>query len=403
MTALKHGVFLPPFHALEEDATDCMRRDLELMEFLDRLGFDEAWIGEHHSAGYETISSPEIFIAAAAERTRRIRFGTGVISLPYHNPLMVANRILQLDHMTRGRVMFGAGPGLLASDAAMLDIDPVVTRDRMEQSLEVILRLFRGEVVTEKTDWYSLKEARVHLLPYTEPYPEVVVASAVTPSGGRLAGRLDLGMLCVAASEGRGFQVLRTNWETACEIAAEHGRAMDPRRLRLVAPIHIAETREAAVEAVRFGLHRYIDYMNNNMPRFHVPPDQDIVDWWMANKMGCVGTPDDAIAFIERLRAQQGEFGVMLTVVSNILDYPALKRSFELYQQYVAPRFSSHNRARQDSYDWVSENTRTFSDQRTEAARVMVEKHERERAVARKGRESTAPTTEDSKGPLLIS
>ena len=121
---LRHGIFLPPFHPMEENPTACLDRDLELMVWLDRLGFHEAWIGEHHSAGFEIISSPEIFIAIAAERTKFIRFGTGVISLPYHNPLMVADRIVQLDHHTRGRVMFGAGPGLLASDALMLGHRP---------------------------------------------------------------------------------------------------------------------------------------------------------------------------------------------------------------------------------------------------------------------------------------
>ena len=110
---LRHGIFLPPFHPNEENPTACLERDLELIVHLDKLGFQEAWIGEHHSAGYEIISSPEIFIAFAAERTRHIRLGTGVISLPYHHPMMVADRIVQLDHMTRGRVMFGAGPGLL--------------------------------------------------------------------------------------------------------------------------------------------------------------------------------------------------------------------------------------------------------------------------------------------------
>ena len=114
---LRHGIFLPPFHPNEENPTQCLERDLDLIVHLDKLGFHEAWIGEHHSAGYEIISSPEIFIAFAAERTRHIRLGTGVISLPYHHPMMVADRIVQLDHMTRGRVMFGAGPGLLAGDA----------------------------------------------------------------------------------------------------------------------------------------------------------------------------------------------------------------------------------------------------------------------------------------------
>src|SRR6266576_2965619 len=140
---MKFGIFLAPFHRIGENPTLALGRDMELIEWLDYLGYDEVWVGEHHSAGWELISSPELFIAIAAERTRSIRFGTGVISLPYHNPLMVANRIIQLDHHTRGRVMFGAGPDLLASDALMLGIDPTTQRDRMAEGIDVILRLFR--------------------------------------------------------------------------------------------------------------------------------------------------------------------------------------------------------------------------------------------------------------------
>ena len=272
---LRHGVFLPPFHPMDENPAACMDRDLELMQWLDRLGFHEAWIGEHHSAGWETISSPELFIAVAAERTRSIRFGTGVISLPYHNPLMTANRIIQLDHHTRGRVMFGAGPGLLASDALMLGIDPNTQRDRMAEALDVILRFFRGEIVTEKTDWYTFVNARAHLRPYTRPYPEVAVVSAVTPSGGRLAGKYDLSMICVAATNPFGYDALAANWQIANDIAAEQGRTMDPSRLRLVGPMHIAETRQKAFENCRFGFERYLGYLNNNQPRFIVPPGQD--------------------------------------------------------------------------------------------------------------------------------
>src|SRR5271165_4688749 len=205
---MRNGIFMAPFHPLDRDPTEAIQRDLELIEALDRFGYEEAWVGEHHSAGFEIISSPELFIAAAAERTKSIKLGTGVVSLPYHNPLMAANRIIQLYHMTRGRVMFGVGPGLLPSDAMMLGVDPMTQRDRMMEGLEVILRLFKGEVVTEKTDWYNLVNARAHLLPYTKPYPEVAVASAVSPSGGRAAGKYDLGMLCVAATNSGGFDVL---------------------------------------------------------------------------------------------------------------------------------------------------------------------------------------------------
>ena len=375
---LRYGVFMAPFHQIRENPTLTLERDLELMQWLDRLGFHEAWVGEHHSAGWEIISSPELFIAVAAERTKSIRFGTGVISLPYHNPLMVANRIIQLDHHTRGRVMFGAGPGLLASDALMLGIDPSTQRDRMAEALDVILRLFRGEIVTEKTDWYTLVEARAHLLPYTKPHPEVAVASAVTPSGGRLAGKYDLGMICVAATNPFGYDALSANWSIANELAAEQGRTMDPTRLRLVGPMHIAETREKAMANVKYGFKPYLDYFNNNQPRFIVPEGHDPAEWFIENKFGIIGTPDDAIAMIERLYAKQGEFGVFLQQVHNWADWEATKRSYELYARYVMPHFSGDNRARVDSFNWCTANRDDLTDKRQSAARLMFEKHEAE-------------------------
>ena len=387
---LRHGIFLPPFHPMEENPTACLDRDLELMVWLDRLGFHEAWIGEHHSAGFETISSPEIFIAIAAERTKFIRLGTGVISLPYHNPLMVADRIVQLDHHTRGRVMFGAGPGLLAPDALMLGIDPMTQRDRMAEGIDVILRLFRNETVTEKTDWYTLVNARLHLPPYTKPHPEMAVVSAVTPSGGRLAGKYDLSMICVAATNPFGYDALASNWQIACDVAAERGRRMDPARLRLVGPLHIAETREKAYQNARFGFERYLNYLNNNQRRFIVPAGEDPLQWFVGNRYGVVGTPDDAIALIERLQAKQGEFGVFLHQAHNWADWEQTKRSYELYARYVMPHFSRDNRPRIESYDWCSEHRDELSEKRTAAARAMFDKHEAEQRAARALKEGVA-------------
>jgi limonene 1,2-monooxygenase len=383
LTNLRHGIFLPPFHPNEENPTQCLERDLELMVWLDQLGFHEAWIGEHHSAGFEIISSPEIFIAFAAERTRHIRFGTGVISLPYHHPMMVADRIVQLDHMTRGRVMFGAGPGLLASDAIMMGIDPLTQRDRMAQSIDVILRLFNGEVVTEKTDWYTMEACRLHLLPYTKPYPEVAVVSAITPSGGRLAGKYDLGMICVAATNPFGFDALGANWQIACDVAAEHGRQMNPDRLRLVGPIHIAETREQAYANAKFGFERYLGYLNNNQPRFIVPAGKDPLEWFVENRYGVCGTPDDAIALIERLYQKQGTFGAFLHQAHNWADFEATKRSYELYARYVMPHFSRLNESRAASYQWCGDNRAEFSAKRNAAAKAMFDKHEAEQRAAR--------------------
>src|SRR5688572_12960058 len=137
---LRAGVFVAPFHPLDESPTLCFERDLQLAQFADQLGLDEFWYGEHHTGGYELSASPELMIAAAAQRTRRIRLGTGVVSLPYHNPLMTANRIAQLDHLSMGRLIFGAGPGLLVSDAHMLGLNAIESRDKLDIGLNVILR-----------------------------------------------------------------------------------------------------------------------------------------------------------------------------------------------------------------------------------------------------------------------
>ena len=197
---LRFGAFIAPFHPIDENPTLAIQRDLELVEWMDQLGYDEAWIGEHHSAGYELIASPEVFIAAAAERTKHIRLGTGVSSLPYHHPLMLADRINQLDHMTRGRVMFGAGPGALVSDAFMMGIPVGKQRDRMDEALGCIVRLLRGEEVTHKSDWFELDKARLQMTPYSRPSVEVAVASQVSPTGARAAGRHGLGLLSLGAT-----------------------------------------------------------------------------------------------------------------------------------------------------------------------------------------------------------
>ncbi len=375
---LRHGAFLPPFHPMNENPAACIERDLELMQWLDKLGFHEAWIGEHHSAGWELISSPETFIAVAAERTKWIRFGTGVISLPYHNPLMTANRIIQLDHHTRGRIMFGAGPGLLASDALMLGIDPNTQRDRMAEALDVILRFFKGEIVTEKSEWYNFVNARAHILPYTKPYPEVAVVSAVTPSGGRLAGKYGISMICVAATNPFGYDALGANWKIANDIANETGKKMNPAGLRLVGPMHIAETRAQAMENVKYGFENYLGYLNNNQPRFIVPKGKDAAEWFVESNHGVIGTPDDAIALIQRLYDKQGDFGAFLQQVHNWADFEQTKRSYELYQRYVMPHFSGDNRPRIESFDWCADNRELLTEKRTSAAKAMFDKHEAE-------------------------
>ncbi|HTO05623.1 MAG TPA: LLM class flavin-dependent oxidoreductase [Myxococcota bacterium] len=379
--ALRNGIFLAPFHPVDEDPTLALRRDLELVEFLDRVGYDEAWIGEHHSAGYEIIASPELFIAAAAERTQRIRLGTGVISLPYHNPLMVADRMIQLDHMTRGRAMFGVGPGLLPSDAHMLGIPVAKQRDRMIESLEVILRLLAGETVTAKTDWFELRDARCQLRPFTRPRPHVAVASTVTPSGGRAAGRYGLGMLCVASTQPDGFDALGVNWKVACDFAAERGAEMNRADLRLVAPIHLAATREQARKNVQFGLEKWAAYFNRISPAgFGNPtPSGDLVDGLIESGRAVIGTPDDAVELVERLEKKTGGFGAFLQLAHNWADFENTKKSYELFARYVTPRLAlGANRAREASLAFAGDGAPKFMGDAMAAAQAFIQRHAEE-------------------------
>ncbi len=242
---MNFGIFLAPFHRLGENPTLAMNRDVELLEWLDWLGYDEAWIGEHHSAGWELIASPELVIAAAAERTKHIRLGSGVTSLPYHNPLLVAQRFVQLDHMTRGRSMLGCGPGALTSDAYMLGIEPTRLRPRMIESLEAITRLLRcEEPVTMKTDWFELNEARLHLAPYSDPCFEIAVASTITPFGMIAAGQFGIGVLSIGAGLPGGPEALAGQWKIAEETAARHGKSVHRKNWRVVVTAHIAEDDE---------------------------------------------------------------------------------------------------------------------------------------------------------------
>ena len=220
------GIFMAPFHPTGQNPTLALERDLELIEHLDRLGFDEAWIGEHHSGGYEIISSPEVFIAAAAERTKHIRLGTGVNSLPYHHPLMLADRIVLLDHLTRGRAMLGCGPGQLTSDAHMLGIPADEQRPRMEEALDAIMALLRGETVTMQTDWFTLQDARLQLTPYSDPCFDIAVAASFSPTGATRRRQARHRPAVDRGDDEAGLRRARHHWKTWNEVA----RAARPHR-----------------------------------------------------------------------------------------------------------------------------------------------------------------------------
>jgi limonene 1,2-monooxygenase len=359
---MKFGIFLAPFHRVGENPTLAIGRDMELIEWLDHLGYDEAWIGEHHSAGWELIASPEVFIGAAIERTRHINLGSGVTSLPYHHPLMVANRFVQLDHMSRGRTMLGVGPGALVSDAYMMGIEPVTQRQRMDEALTAIMDLLRcEEPVTVKTDWFELRQARLHLAPYTHPHFPIAVASVLTPAGMISAGKYGLGVLSLGAGLPGGPEALAEHWKIAEDTAAAHGTAMDRRDWRLVVNVHVAEDDELALRQVHASERREtVTYFEETLGR---PPGRSDDPLRDGIKMGTtlVGTPETAIKGIQRLQElSRGGFGGLLFRAHEWATREETLKSYELFARYVMPRFQGSLDTIVDSNEWCRGNRRTI-------------------------------------------
>ena len=341
---MKFGTFMAPFHWLGENPTLALDRDLETLQWLDQLGYDEAWIGEHHSAGWETIASPEIFIAVAAERTKHIKLGTGVLSLPYHHPLMVANRMVLLDHLTKGRAMLGVGPGALVSDAYQLGIDPTTQRRRADEAMGIIKRLLTStEPITYESDWFTLKESLLHLRPYTQPHFPIATAAAQSPSGMVLAGKYGLGVLSVSVMRGESdVQTLKDFWNIAVETAAEHGNTVDRNEWRLVLHVHLAESRKEAFSQAREGAGRYQrEYFEKTLG--HVSgfdgPRDEIIDFMVDKGAWLVGTPDDLVARIHELDEQTGGFGGLLIQATEWGTREQVMHSYELVARYVMPQF----------------------------------------------------------------
>ena len=351
---MRFGIFMAPFHPAGQNPTLLIDDDLALIEHLDRLGYDEAWVGEHHSAGSEIIASPEIFIAAAAQRTHAIKLGTGVVSVSYHNPLWVAERAVQLDHMTKGRFMLGLGPGALPSDAAMIGLDMPTTRDLLEDATGIIHHLLTSEdPISFDNGRWTLRDARLHLRPYSDM--EVAIAAVASPAGPRLAGRYGWGLLSIGATTAAGFDVLGLHWDVMEERSAHYGATVDRNDWRLVGLMHLAETREQAYKDVEHGIGQWFDYFQHTaaFPQMAVGDGtsvREFIDFVNNTGLGTIGTPDDACEQIDRLVKQSsGGFGAYLQLAHDWANPAAKFRSFDLFARHVAPEFQGQAHSTRDA------------------------------------------------------
>jgi len=384
MSRLKFGAFLAPHHPIGEHPTLQFRRDLDLAEHLDKLGFDEFWCGEHHSTGWEIIASPELFLAAAGERTHRIKLGTGVVSLPYHHPFNVAQRIVQLDHMTGGRVIFGSGPGALPSDAYLLGIDPMLQRDRQDEALGVIRRLLRGDDrFSHESEWFTLRDARLQLLPLQEDLP-FAVASMISPSGMTLAGKHGTGVLSIGSMSTEGLQALPLQWSFAEESAKKHGQTVNRRDWRIVMSWHIAETREQAREEAKHGLFRWHNeytvgtLMRPGAVKFKTPDEAVDATAFADMAAAVIGTPDDLVAAVRGMVELTKGFGTVIGFVHDWANRQDTFKSWELVARYVVPEINGLLAGYRESQRHVIEHRESF--ERAGAA-VMTKIMENERAA----------------------
>ncbi|MFZ0718433.1 LLM class flavin-dependent oxidoreductase [Mycobacterium sp.] len=383
MAKLRFGYFIAPFHRAGTNPTLAMQRDLEFVEHLDALGFDEAWIGEHHSAGSEIIASPEIFIAAAAERTKWIKLCTGVISLAYHNPLWVADRLMMLDHLTHGRVIGGVGPGSLPSDSSMIGLTPTDTRELLDTNLDIVVRLLRGETVSAKTPTHELHNARLQLAPYSDGGVPLAVAAVASPTGARLAGKHGIGLLSIGATlTVEGFNALQYHWDIVEERAAAFGTAVDRKNWSLVGPFHIAETEQQAREDVKFGLEPWFRYFQKvaAFPQMTMPGEQidEMIDVINDNGAGVIGTPERAREQVQRMWDQSGGFGCMLQMGHEWANPAATKRSAELFAAEVMPHFQGQAQPTLDAATRASEAREGLAQSQNDAVAHMTKKYQDE-------------------------
>ncbi len=379
---MRFGIFLAPFHASSQNPTLALERDLDLMQHLDRLGYDEAWIGEHHSCGHEIIAEPLIFMGIAAERTRHIRLGSGVLSMPYHHPLWVADRLILLDHLTRGRVMLGVGPGALPTDAAMIGIEPADQRQLLEDSMDILMHLLRSdEPLTAKVGTHTLVEAKTQLRPFSDDL-HVAVAAIASPSGPRIAGKYGLGLLSIGATMAIGADVLALHWDVMEERAAAFGTSVDRRDWRLVGPMHIAETKEQAMKEVEFGIDDWFDYLQKvaAAPQFCPLGDtlRERIDWVNATGVGVIGTPDDAVAQIENLQKQSGGAGTYLMMAHDWANWEDTKKHYELFARYVMPNFQGSTIGTVDSENRARARKPELNQKQADALAAWTDKHAKE-------------------------
>ena len=355
---MKLGLFLMPLHYPDRPHAETYREDLELVEYADSLGYAEAWIGEHFNLPWENMPSPELFIARALGVTRQMRFGTGVSLLGFHHPAHVALRMAQLDHMSLGRVYLGIGSGGGGADSEMFGVDEEEgsARERMAESIDVILKIWKGQPFEHQGQFYksSLIEPQpelrrgFHMKPYQQPHPPIAVAGS-SPYSSTLEMVGEKGWIPMSSSFLH--EAYLPSHREVFERGARRGGMPDPTsEWRIAREVYVADDgQKARDEALNGPLGKFfVDYwiplfgggargLQGLKPDPEIP-DETITPEYMLENLWIVGDPEECAHRIRQMHADVGGFGTLLLMCHDwVQDRPKWFRSLDLMANEVLP------------------------------------------------------------------
>jgi len=355
---MEFGLFMMPLHPPHRSYADAYDRDIDQIVLADRLGFREAWVGEHLTERWENAPAPDLLIAKALALTRNIRLGTGVTLLALHNPVHLAHRIAMLDHMARGRFQWGIGGGGIPTDLSLLGLDhsdPAAVRARSVEVLDVVLKLWASEDgFTHRGRFFEIhapaldavKERGYHMKPYQQPHPPIAVAASTPASSSmRMAG--ERGWIPMSSSLlSRAF--LADHWRLVEAGAAVAGRHAHRREWRIARDILVAPTSAIARERARAVLGRnYVEHQYPNrvgtaqMASTKLAPsmaDEAVTVDYLMDNVWIVGDPSECADKIRQIHEESGGFGALLAITTDSDDAGWDHESLRLLIEDVAPR-----------------------------------------------------------------
>lgn len=354
---MKFSFFMMPIHHPSENPALAFDRDISLIHYAEELDFDEFFIGEHHSGGWENMPAPEMALAKAAAHAHRIRLGTSVINAPFHHPFHVAERMAFLDHLTRGRAILGVGPSALVTDKRLFGLGNDKLHLMLAESVDVIVRLLESpDPIDHHGEFWSFEGMRLQLRSYQQPRMPLAIASSGSPLSLELAGRHRMILLSPAGKNRWRNPAHAEQWKSVEAAAAKAGRTADRDDWRIATSVYLAETREQAWADVEEGIAREMEYflaigLKTPYEAYPDQPASEITPRSAADRRDwIVGSPDDAVRHIERLQQETGGFGGLMLTTHEWTRSHKLRRSLELFARYVMPHFRGHTRGFTDEW-----------------------------------------------------